>query len=97
MLHWWLTRSDHMLIAAWLRVLQRMERLAASAGGGSIVTTKSWADMDDDNEALQRLNIILKVSIPLLPSCEPVPTPNRLRSLQCWSAAHSSCRGGALN
>lgn len=39
---------------------QRMERLAASAGGGSIVTTKTWASMDDDNESLQRLNVILK-------------------------------------
>ena len=38
-----------------------MERLAASAGGGNIVTTKSWASMDDDTEALQRLNVILKV------------------------------------
>lgn len=41
--------------------LQRMERLAASAGGGNIVTTKSWASMDDDTETLQRLNVILKV------------------------------------
>lgn len=39
---------------------QRMDRLAASAGGGSIITTKSWASMEDDNEALQRLNVILK-------------------------------------
>jgi len=38
-----------------------MDRLAASAGGGNIVTTKSWASMDDDTEALQRLNVILKV------------------------------------
>lgn len=37
---------------------QRTDRLAASAGGGSIVTTKSWAK--DDNESLQRLNVILK-------------------------------------
>jgi translation initiation factor IF-2 len=39
---------------------QRLERLAASAGGGNIVTTKSWASMDDDSESLQRLNVILK-------------------------------------
>ena len=41
---------------------QRSERLAAAAGGGNIVTTKSWVSMDDeDGEALQRLNVILKV------------------------------------
>lgn len=49
--------------------MQRMERLAASAGGGNIVTTKSWASMDDDTEAVQRLNVILKVHhLPLVNS-----------------------------
>jgi hypothetical protein len=50
------------------RWLQRMERLAASAGGGNIVTTKSWASMDDDTETLQRLNVILKVNVAVV-SC----------------------------
>lgn len=41
---------------------QRVDRLAGQAGGGSMVTTKSLAsfDGDDDEEVLQRLNVILK-------------------------------------
>lgn len=65
-----------------------MERLAASAGGGSIVTTKSWASMDDDNEALQRLNIILKVPFHLPLSCwDLCQYPEVLCALPCCSAA----------
>ena len=43
---------------------QRVDRLAGQAGGGSMVTTKSLAsfDGDEDEELLQRLNVILKVS-----------------------------------
>lgn len=42
---------------------QRVDRLAGQAGGGSMVTTKSLAsfDGDEDEELLQRLNVILKV------------------------------------
>ncbi len=39
---------------------QRLQRLAEQAGGGSMVTLSSLATLDDDVEALQRLNIILK-------------------------------------
>ncbi|DBA68950.1 TPA: hypothetical protein ACH3X2_013126 [Trebouxia sp. C0005] len=41
---------------------QRVDRLAGQAGGGSMVTTKSLAsfDGDEDEELLQRLNVILK-------------------------------------
>lgn len=52
-----------------------MDRLAASAGGGNIVTTKSWASMDDDSEALQRLNVILKVNIALTSSLQRAADP----------------------
>lgn len=38
----------------------RLQRLADQAGGGSMITLSSLATMDDDVEALQRLNIILK-------------------------------------
>lgn len=44
---------------------QRVDRLADQAGGGSMVTTKSLASFDgeeDEGEVLQRLNVILKVS-----------------------------------
>ena len=46
-------------------VAQRVDRLADQAGGGSMVTTKSLASFDgeeDEGEVLQRLNVILKVS-----------------------------------
>lgn len=39
---------------------QRLQRLAEQAGGGSMVTLSSLATVDDDVEALQRINIILK-------------------------------------
>jgi len=39
---------------------ERVERLAATAGGGNLVTTKSWASMDEEAETVHRLNIILK-------------------------------------
>ena len=43
---------------------QRVGRLADQAGGGSMVTSKSLASYDgeeDEGEVLQRLNVILKV------------------------------------
>ena len=52
-----------------------MDRLAASAGGGNIVTTKSWASMDDDSEALQRLNVILKVAFAFTPRLQRAADP----------------------
>lgn len=41
---------------------RRLERLAEMAGGGNVVTLSSLASMDDDSEdqALQRMNVILK-------------------------------------
>lgn len=40
---------------------RRMTRLAEQAGGGSMITLSSLATIDDENvEALQRLNVILK-------------------------------------
>ena len=48
---------------------QRVGRLADQAGGGSMVTTKSLASYDgeeDEGEVLQRLNVILKVLTNLL-------------------------------
>lgn len=40
---------------------QRLERLALMSGGGSMITSKSLATGDDDEEALKRMNVILKV------------------------------------
>ncbi len=40
---------------------QRLMRIAELAGGGSKVTLSSLATVDDDSEAMQRINIILKV------------------------------------
>lgn len=44
---------------------QRVDRLAGQAGGGSMVTTKSLAsfDGDDEEEVLHRFNVILKVGV----------------------------------
>ena len=39
---------------------QRLERLAEVSGGGSMITTRSLATIDEEGEALQRLNIVLK-------------------------------------
>lgn len=39
---------------------QRLERLALMSGGGSMITSKSLATGDDDEEALKRMNVILK-------------------------------------
>ena len=41
---------------------QRLERLSANAGGGSMITSKSLATNDDD-EALKRFNVILKARL----------------------------------
>ena len=46
---------------------QRLERLALMSGGGSMITSKSLATGDDDEEALKRMNVILKVCIQSTP------------------------------
>ena len=53
---------------------QRLERLALMSGGGSMITSKSLATGDDDEEALKRMNVILKVRASLLfRSCHEQP------------------------
>lgn len=61
----WLAGVQGRKIAEAAGVAQRVDRLADQAGGGSMVTTKSLASFDgeeDEGEVLQRLNVILKVS-----------------------------------
>ena len=71
---------------------QRVDRLADQAGGGSMVTTKSLASFDgeeDEGEVLQRLNVILKVSsMKLLPHDAPT-VDVRLEGVK-YTTKHSS-------
>lgn len=70
-----------------------MDRLAASAGGGNIVTTKSWASMDDDSEALQRLNVILKVTFALMSSLQRPAYPGLVQFVLQLCLPACSCLG----
>jgi len=58
---------------------QRLERLALMSGGGSMITSKSLATGDDDEEALKRMNVILKVRDDLLSGF----CPERLAEASC--------------
>lgn len=61
----WLAGVQGRKLAEVAGMAQRVDRLADQAGGGSMVTTKSLASFDgeeDEGEVLQRLNVILKVS-----------------------------------
>ena len=40
---------------------QRLDRLTEQSSG-TMITTRSMASMDDEEEAVQRINVILKVS-----------------------------------
>ena len=42
---------------------QRLDRLTEQSSG-TMITTRSMASMDDEEEAVQRINVILKVSWP---------------------------------
>lgn len=56
---------------------QRLDRLTEQSSG-TMITTRSMASMDDEEEAVQRINVILKVSWlmlaqPGLGPCHAIP------------------------